>query len=799
MNELQKQCGFESGTVPPLGLSPAPILTIVEKSLLIEDDDADDSMLLVGGGGLPNQSTLLPVRTLLDLVPNVQTADFREQTNKPPKEEEEEPSSRVVLSGHHEQEFRLKPFFAVEPPDTNMAEQILTESHDKSLQPEWLTVVGRISGVRQISRRLVFADLAPPPTTYDEAQGEEEDDHPWRSPRTTMGKEEEDMAVQLILGKTICERLGDEDGVKALKRLKVGQLIMVQGRTNVENRRSLKNWIRKKSLDIAVFDYQLLQPQKVINMRKQSLAPKEQSKSTERVCKKTESISNLPFLQLHDLIEDASLEEVVSIVDSRETVATFNEDLSQWLTANPNETGLVGVDCEWKPNFRAVSEAQPVLLLQICFYPLKRIHLLDLQTLLRPLLLPSESLNPLEMAVSKVISELFQTKRLIKVGFQVAHDFQKLAASYPHIKEFQEVHTVLEASKLGMKVMEMTKQPGSRLATSSLSKMTELFIGRILNKEQQVSDWSLRPLINEQIVYASLDAVVTPVIVENLIKSIGAQFFSEPQLGRCENDPAFYKSLISWRFMLLNTTDLKAIRKLRAKRLVGDSFVASQSWVTAEEAPNLPSIPDDGDEPYTDLNGVVRVPSQVVSIDNEMKDKIIKSMIGERTAKTKDRCVSELLKGGTELQEGWKLDFPERSGYVELENAVVLFVTMPVREGRGQSRSYPNEWLEEGSILSWFIRESDWDGGNSRLAQKMTSTDNGNTPIVMLFVRRGEGHFLCCGRCRVVSLNNPKENDQSQKWSIVKLFLMLIDWNKLQSSGDFQWLVNPIRARGGVL
>jgi hypothetical protein len=49
---------------------------------------------------------------------------------------------------------------------------------------------------------LVFADLAPPPTTYDEAQREEEDDHPWRSPRTTMG-EEEDMAVHLILGKTI--------------------------------------------------------------------------------------------------------------------------------------------------------------------------------------------------------------------------------------------------------------------------------------------------------------------------------------------------------------------------------------------------------------------------------------------------------------------------------------------------------------------------------------------------------------------------------------------------------------------
>jgi prolyl-tRNA editing enzyme YbaK/EbsC (Cys-tRNA(Pro) deacylase) len=766
IGQLEDICGFASGTVPPLGLQPAPILTIVEKSLL----ETASNVLLVGGGGKRNQSTLLPVGTLLDLVPSVQLADFRNRRDNESSTKEGVPATKLSAD---ENQFRQKPFFVVEPPDMEMAKQILNDSSGESIQPELVSLVGRISGVRQMARRLVFVDLAPP--LYEVG----DDDHPWRSPKTG-----EDMAVQLLLGKAICQRLGDQDAEMALRQLKVGQMVLIQGKTNVGTRASLTNWITKISLDIEVFDFQLLQTE--ADWTPRAIKPKSSTKNPRPV--NSEDTAKFPFLQLRDIYPDSTLENVVLSLESLQSVQSFRDDIEEWLEANPRQPGLVGIDCEWKPHFLTDSEHQPVLLMQVCFHPIQRIYLLDLQMLLRPFLSPSEPMNELESTVSRIIGQLYKTARLIKVGFQMINDLQRLAASYPHISNFQEVSSVLEVSKLGMRVMQLSKQPKDRFATSSLSKMTERFVERTLNKEQQVSDWSLRPLSPEQIEYAALDAVVTPYIAEKLVDSIGATFTPKPQLERWENDAALAPFLKSWRFLLVDTTQNRAIRKWNAKRVVGDSYLASQSWITGENVPDLPSVPEEGDGEYTDLDGLVRVPSHSLSILEGTKEDTIEPMIGASIAKSKDRCISELLKNNEKFQEGWKLDFPQRSGYVELENAVVLFVSMPERDGRGQRRKYPNEWLEDGSVLSWFIKESDWNG-ISKLSQKMAKADNSNA--VVLFVRRGKDEFLCCGRCRAVTLDGQDKPGRSENGGLIKLYLMLADWNKLQPNKDFQELINP--------
>ena len=139
------------------------------------------------------------------------------------------------------------------------------------------------------------------------------------------------------------------------------------------------------------------------------------------------------------------------------------------------------------------------------------------------------------------------------------------------------------------------------------------------------------------------------------------------------------------------------------------------------------------------------------------------------------------------------VDFPQRSGYVELHNAVVLFVTLPMTSGKHVKRNYPNEWLEDGTILSWFVRENDWIDGTSPIAQKMLlgrtesspQQQQQDEPLVILFARRGKGQFICCGRCCVMETTTSAKNDGN----LVKLLLLLQDRTRLCSKDDFHELV----------
>eukprot|EP00980_Cylindrotheca_fusiformis_P012427 scaffold3046_cov105-Cylindrotheca_fusiformis.AAC.26 len=808
-DQLSKLCGFEAGCIPPGFLTPAPVVTFLDEALLELPEKVD---FVIGGGGAPNQSTVLPLQTLLDSIPNIYTSSFRLETTSsnmattPAISSTTIPPTRMqmVTTTREEKQRVFRPFFCVEPPDTKIALEILkgstiTISAKNTLTPESFSIVGRVSGVRQVARRLVFADFAPPllDDHHHNCNGDndqQQDWHPWRNPRNR----DEDMAVQLVLGKTIMERLGEEAGEAALRRLKRGQLILVKGTTNVDRTDSLINWTSKRSLDVRVSEYQILQTANDggdgsgdfsgQHQTQSHRGPKKHLKNSSKMPSRPPTI-DLEILRLSDIYKDATLERTVVVIDTQQSVDAMHDAILDWLNSNPNKIGLVGIDCEWKPSFlAAANEAQPVLLMQVCFHPTKRIYLLDLQTLLQeePLMPQDSQSAALEGSVSRLVELLFSVERLVKTGFKVMNDFQRLAASYPHVLAFRLVNTVLEVSRTGMRVLQLSKQARMNKATSSLSKMTEFFLLKSLNKEQQVSDWSIRPMTPAQIEYASLDAAVTPYLTEHMLHQVGATINQDPRIGRWDNDTAFADALKSWKFIVLNQrVDGNTIRKLNAKRVVGLSYVVSQSWISgSEEIPKEPDVPDDENEPYTDACGIVRIPSLTVSIvedfDNSSR---IEFLVGKRIAKSKDDCLFEVLKGNRLLQQpNHKLDFPQRSGYVEFANGVVLFVTMPFRDG--QARKYPNKWLKEGSVLSWFVNDHEWGGGESKLATKMVRTVGRPNPIVILFVRKGKEAFVCCGRCHIKHLGDGEE--QTRIGNIVMLDLVLRDWDKLRYLPEFQ-------------
>jgi 3'-5' exonuclease len=854
-NQVKALCGFGPGCVPPIfppvvgeDFVSLPLITIVDESLLqtlpLED------IMLNGGGGELYQSCRVAMDVILQQPRTIVAAVSRSMGDNASTSIDDFTSSKIPATSNV-MECRFPsgplPYFAIAGPSDapelrkfqspdNATEPLVSvdcveQRVTLSTQEKFVSFVGRVGSVRRMARALSFCDLLPPNEIIfdDDEMGNSEAFYPWRNPLTGSA-----MAVQLILGQTILRTTGSDE---AIRQIHPGQLVLVLGRTNFRSVNSLRNWIQNQTLDVVVQSYQLL-------LLAPSISPQQQVTRTQRKptsvrapptiaalvdfgqclrwadlfnlpCSvesesgdtRNDELSGVPFVNGEskgsENLYPVAIPSNIMIVHDLLTVKQFSNDLSQLLqrSGQSSTVGLVGIDCEWQPTFLLPStrDPQPVLLLQVSLLPLKRVYLFDLQTLLRPLMPASQSMDKPEKEVSIALGALFESKRLIKVGFHVVNDLRQLAASYPHISSLHFYNAVLEASTLGKKEIRQTQSGNAREATSSLSRLVTHYLGKPLNKNEQCSDWAKRPLSVPQIEYSALDAAVTPIMVEKMMSSLNIHFFGDkPHLGRWESDTSFKNSISSLRFVFVQTFDPSFQRKLKAKRVVGDLLVVSQSWITGDVPPKLPVLPEIGsDGVYTDINGIVQIPSVSVTIRSAFLDEVVDSLVGSYVGTSKDTCLAIFLRGQILFSEGAKLEYPQRSGFVEFNDGVVLFVNMQCSQGnRFKSKSYPNEWLNNGQVLTWFLRENDWQHGETRLAKKLLSSPNSIT--VTLFVRFGRsGEFMCCGRCQVKecfemsNINGDMEDDSStENWALVKLHLLLLDWKKLQSSSIFQAMLS---------
>ncbi len=886
--QLLQLCGYIPGTVPPVGLSPSPVITIFDSSLIQNHHQQGvEGNRVIGGGGHLDWRCVVSVEMLLQQ-PNVQVADIRKAVVD--QTETIVPNVNGAPRNTRMDRIYTKPFFPLSPPPLYWAEKVLqTPDMVNPLQNELITVVGRITGIRRMAKQLVFCDLGPPsayrgtsstsmPHKKEEIDDDDDDDdHPWRS-----GLDGQEMAIQLIAGKTLCQQ---KEGPSALRKLKPGLLVLVNARTNVQSRESLVNWIKKRSLDLVILSYQILdEPAGESNnntlmtlkesQEDQQTREKDRIRAIQRRSKEVvEDIhartppSNFTRLRLVDVLAKPKNSKNVILVDDLESIHHFSSCLTHLLlsltTMNEADTstsstgatprfGWFGIDCEWKPSFYSdhPNDDQPVLLLQVCMSPRNCVFLFDLQRLLRPLCAPTETMTTLELALSEAFTDLWLSTRLPKCGFQLMADLRRLAASYPHIPAFQQVNAVVEVSSLAKRVLHMNGQRNSRYWTSSLARVTEYFLKKTLNKEQQVcvnwkeqnvyctsrpsftllthafsslvscnlvfgsSDWSRRPLTKEQMEYAALDAAISPALVKRALQKIQAAIVCDeksetfaPRLSRWQGDDALASCINSCRFMFLDSEDPIAIRKLRAKKIVGNRLVMTQSWITGRVAPNSPTTPVN-DAPFIDVNGATRMPTRAVSIRNPITKSILCNIIGKSIAKSKERCLQTILRGIDALPQGSSLEFPQRSGYVEFKDGVALFVNMPDKHSQSRPQTYPNVWLDNGRILTWYLREHEWGRGESKLAKKLqcSSTLKGQQNVaaeeslVVLFVRSGKDPYLCCGLCAVIvpdateSLTTtaaPGVTDTMiiNGWDLMQLNLHLLDSNSLSESDAFQRMV----------
>lgn len=173
------------------------------------------------------------------------------------------------------------------------------------------------------------------------------------------------------------------------------------------------------------------------------------------------------------------------------------EDKLQLLSQALATSVLLGIDTETKPNFIANKPRHKTSLIQIatrsaggqeCVFVVDLLHIC-----------PSQQMSQL---LNEALLEVGTRRNCIKIGQGLAQDFNEMCVAYPMMNGFRVVHNILETFNF-MKYLqpELTH-------TLSLKTLVKQYLNCNLVKTQQMSDWSRRPLTDEQLHYAACDALV---------------------------------------------------------------------------------------------------------------------------------------------------------------------------------------------------------------------------------------------------------------------------------------------------
>lgn len=185
------------------------------------------------------------------------------------------------------------------------------------------------------------------------------------------------------------------------------------------------------------------------------------------------------FLQLNEL----ALEGVVWVDDMKGLCDA---------TILIEESKVVGLDCEWKPNYIKGSKPSKVSIMQIASE--KMVFILDLIKLF----------EDVPDVLDNCLARILHSPTILKLGYNFQCDVKQLASSYGELKCFTQYEMLLD-------IQNVFKEP-----TGGLSGLSKKILGAGLNKTRRNSNWEQRPLTPNQIEYAALDAAVLVRIFRNI-------------------------------------------------------------------------------------------------------------------------------------------------------------------------------------------------------------------------------------------------------------------------------------------
>jgi hypothetical protein len=137
--------------------------------------------------------------------------------------------------------------------------------------------------------------------------------------------------------------------------------------------------------------------------------------------------------------------------------------------------------------------------------------------------------------LDNILKSIFINKDIIKVGQGLEHDMEQLHSSYPFMDSFNILNSIIETNDI-LKYLHP-----ELIQDQSLKKIVNNYLNCNLIKTQQCSDWGVRPLSNEQIQYASCDALVLLRLYD--VMSCEAEEYYNKKLLLNKNNNDFYFKL----------------------------------------------------------------------------------------------------------------------------------------------------------------------------------------------------------------------------------------------------------------
>lgn len=240
----------------------------------------------------------------------------------------------------------------------------------------------------------------------------------------------------------------------------------------------------------------------------------------------------------------------ITLVDGYESLRSFNEFMygssrrkagkkKREATVVPS-VRYVGIDAEW-PAFsgmhnKGVTECS---ILQIACAD--RVFVFDMRVL-SPY--PFRQMKKKDAQLSELarrsLFQLFNDPNIVKVGWDFNKaDLQVLqAASQGYFRAcFTEINSLLDLQTL---LAAYKSDYALETDMQALSRGCEYFLGRKVNKFEQLSNWDERPLMASQLSYAALDAHVLLAVLDAVLISINAETVSGASLAQYPPSVADY-------------------------------------------------------------------------------------------------------------------------------------------------------------------------------------------------------------------------------------------------------------------